>query len=150
VKASASAVVPGPVAEVEALFYDAHRWPAWLDGFGSVVSLEGPWPARGAVLSWQSRPGGRGRVRERVAAHLPGEGQALEIEDERLEGTQSVAFAEGDGAVRVTLELDYRLKERNAVTPLVDLLFVRRALNASLQRSLARFARERAADAEGA
>ncbi len=148
-KARAATVVPGPVAEVEALFYDARRWPSWLDGFGGVVSLQGEWPARGAVLDWTSKPGGRGAVRERVVAYAPGAGQELDVEDERLEGTQTVAFTEGErDAVAVVLTLDYRLKERNPLTPLVDLLFVRRAMNASLQRSLARFARERAADAD--
>ncbi len=148
-KARATTVVAGPVAEVEALFYDEHRWPSWLDGFGAVSSLQGEWPARGAVLDWTSKPGGRGAVRERVVAHAPGEGQEVAVEDERLEGTQTVAFTEGErGVVEVALTLDYRLKERNPLTPLVDLFFVRRAMAASLQRSLARFARERAADAE--
>lgn len=147
-KARAATLVPGPLAEVEALWYDERRWPAWLDGFGGVASLEGDWPRRGAVLSWTSKPGGRGAVRERVVAHSPGQGQELEVEDERLEGTQTVAFTEHPGGVEVAFAVDYRLKERNPLTPLVDLLFVRRAMAASLERSLARFARERAADAE--
>ena len=46
----------------------------------------------------------------------------------------------------MTLELEYELKERNALTPLTDALFIRRALRDSLKRSLVRFARERAAD----
>lgn len=147
--ARAVTVVPGPLAEVEALWYEARRWPAWVDGFGAVTSLHGDWPARGAVLDWTSKPGGRGAVRERVVAHAPGQGQELEVEDERLVGTQTVAFVEGErGHVQVALALDYRLKERNPLTPLVDVLFVRRAVTASLQRSLARFSSERAADAE--
>ena len=40
------------------------------------------------------------------------------------------------------------LKERNALTWLVDRLFVRREVAASLRRTLARFARERRADLE--
>ena len=147
-KARAVTVVPGPVADVEALLYDAQRWASWVDGFGRVVTLVGAWPDRGAVLTWESRPGGRGLVRERVTSRTAGEGQVLEVEDERLEGTQSIALVEAGDRVQVTLELDYRLKERNALTPVVDALFVRRALNASLQRSLARLSRERAADAE--
>ncbi|MDP9385182.1 MAG: SRPBCC family protein [Actinomycetota bacterium] len=148
-KARAATVVEGPVAEVEALFYDERRWPAWVDGFGGVSSITGEWPARGAALDWTSKPGGRGAVRERVVAYAPAEGQELDVEDERLVGTQTVAFTEGErGAVEVALTLDYRLKERNPLTPLVDFFFVRRAMAASLQRSLTRFARERAADAE--
>ena len=46
----------------------------------------------------------------------------------------------------MTLELEYELKERNALTPLTDALFIRRALRDSLKRSLIRFARERRAD----
>jgi len=135
--------------EVEALWLEPARWPSWIDGFGHVVALAGPWPEAGAVLDWSSRPGGRGRVRERVAERLAGEGQVLEVEDEQLAGTQTVAFLPaGEGAVRITLTLEYSLKERNALTPVVDLLFIRRSMAASLQRSLARFARERAADAD--
>ena len=44
--------------------------------------------------------------------------------------------------------LAYDLKDRNPFTPLVDVLYIRRALRGSLQRSLARFARERSADSE--
>jgi hypothetical protein len=140
--------VPGSVEEAEALFHDLARRPGWVDGFARVASLQGDWPRAGAVLTWDSRPGGRGRVRERVVSLEPGAGQRTEVEDERLEGTQDVAFSPRPGGVQVTWVLDYRLKERTPVTPLVDLLFVRRALTASLRRSLARFARERAADAE--
>ena len=46
------------------------------------------------------------------------------------------------------MELEYELKERHAFTPLVDRLFIRRELTASLQRSLAGFARERRGDME--
>ena len=147
-KARAVAAVAGSLEEVEALWYDPARRPSWLDGFGRVASLQGEWPRRGAVLTWDSRPGGRGRVRERVVAHEPGAGQRSEVEDERLEGVQSVAFEAREGGVQITFAIDYRLKERTLVTPLVDLLFVRRAMTASLQRSLTRFAREWTVDAE--
>ena len=39
--------VPGLASDAEALWYDPQRWPAWVDGFGHVVKLEGEWPARG-------------------------------------------------------------------------------------------------------
>ena len=68
-RAKASISVPGRAAEAEALWYDPHRWQAWVDGFGHVVSLDGDWPRRGAELVWQSPPGGRGRVTERVVAY---------------------------------------------------------------------------------
>jgi hypothetical protein len=72
----------------------------------------------------------------------------LDVEDERLMGTQSVAFEPAGEAVRVTLSLEYELKERNPLTPLIDALFVRRALVASLRRTLTRFAHERRAEIE--
>ena len=48
----------------------------------------------------------------------------------------------------MTLTLDYELKERNPLTWLVDALFVRREVAASLRRTLARFVRERRGDLE--
>jgi hypothetical protein len=143
-RVSASAVVPGGVVEVEELWYDRHRWAAWVDGFGHVAKLEGEWPDVGARLLWDSRPQGRGRVAERVTAYEPRGGQTLEVEDERLHGTQTVAFEPaGDGQVRVSLTLEYRLKQRN---PVVDILFVRRALRDSLRRTVTRFGNERRAE----
>jgi hypothetical protein len=59
-----------------------------------------------------------------------------------------VSFTPDGDAVDVALELEYTLKERNALTPLTDALFIRRALRDSLKRSLIRFARERRADIE--
>ena len=38
--------MPGLASEAEALWYDPQRWPAWIDGFGHVVKLEGEWPGR--------------------------------------------------------------------------------------------------------
>ena len=110
------------------------------DGFGHVAKLEGDWPRPGARLLWESRPGGRGLVNERVTAYEPGRGQTLEVEDEQMQATQTVFFEPAGDRVRVTLGLDYRLKRR--FTPLLVRLFTRRALRASLQRTLARFARE--------
>jgi hypothetical protein len=46
----------------------------------------------------------------------------------------------------VTLAMEYRIEEANALTPFADLLFVRRALRDALQRTVVRFAREREGD----
>jgi hypothetical protein len=46
----------------------------------------------------------------------------------------------------VSLTLEYRLKERSPITPLLDLVFIRRALRDSLQRTLERFGHERRAE----
>ena len=146
-RATASTEVPGLASDAEALWYDPIRWAVWIDGFGHVVELSDGWPSDG-TLQWSSTPEGRGRVLETVTAYEPRSGQTLMVEDGRLRGTQRVEFTPGPEAVKVTLTLDYELKERNALTWLVDLLFVRREIAASLRRTLARFARERRGDLE--
>ena len=142
-------IVPGRIVEAEELWYDQHRWAAWIDGFGHVAKLEGEWPKEGARLLWDSPPKGRGRVDERVVSYEARTGQTLAVEDAKLRGTQTVAFevASGD-EVRVTLTLDYTLKQRNPLTPLLDPLFIRRALRESLRTTLARFGNERRAEIE--
>jgi hypothetical protein len=142
----ATTTVPGRVVDAEELWYDPHRWAAWIDGFGHVAKLEGDWPHAGARLLWDSRPQGRGRVSERVTEYEARAGQTLAVEDARLEGTQQVAFEPQGDEVLVSLTLEYTLKERSVVTPLLDLVFIRRALRDSLQRTLERFGHERRAD----
>jgi Polyketide cyclase / dehydrase and lipid transport len=146
----AAVTVPGLASEAETLWYDPQRWPSWIDGFGHVVKVEGEWPDRGARVVWDSKPGGRGRVVERVAAYEARTGQTLQVEDEKLRGTQRVSFAPQPEGVEVALELEYDLKETNVLTPVTDLLFIRRALRDSLSRSLTRFARERRAEMDPA
>jgi len=144
----AAVSVPGLASEAEALWYDPRRWPAWVDGFGHVTKLEGEWPAPGARAVWDSKPGGRGRVVERVTAYEARSGQTLAVEDEQIRGEQRVTFEPGADGVEVALELDYELKRSNVLTPLTDALFIRRALRESLRRSLNRFARELRGDRE--
>jgi hypothetical protein len=146
-RASASIDVPGLASEAEALWYDPVRWPSWVDGFGHVVELSDGWPAEGTLL-WNSTPEGRGRVLETVTAYEPRSGQTLAVEDGRLRGTQQVRFEPGPDAVKITLTLDYELKERRPLTWLVDRAFVRREVAASLRRTLGRFVRERRGDME--
>ena len=144
----ATTIVPGRIVEAEELWYDPHRWAAWIDGFGHVNTLEGEWPKEGARLLWDSPPQGRGRVEERVVAYEARTGHTLAVEDAKLRGTQTVAFEAASGdEVRVTLTLDYQLKERSPLTPVLDPLFIRRALRESLRRTLARFGHERRAEA---
>ena len=146
-RASASLRVPGLASHAEALWYDPVRWPAWIDGFGHVVDLPDTWPASGR-LAWNGVAQGRGRVLETVIAYEPRGRHTVAVEDSRLRGTQQVVFTPGPDSVDVTLSLEYELKERNPLTPLIDLLFIRRAIAASLRRTLERFARERRADVE--
>jgi uncharacterized membrane protein len=147
-RARAAIEVAESLEEVEALWYDLSRWPTFIDGFARVVRNEG-WPAAGGTLVWDSTPAGRGRVVEHVTAQVAGEGQTAEVEDPRVTGTQTLAFARLEEGVGVTLALDYRLKGGIPVLrTLVDALFIGRAMRYSLRRTLVRFARELEADRE--
>ena len=141
----ATQTVAGAVGEVEQRWYDAGRWPSWVDGLERVLDISGPWPEPGAVVTWESGPAGRGRVVERVVEHRPLRGQTSEVSDPSISGRQSVAFAPVDDGVEVTLTLSYELNRRSPVTPVVDLLFIRRAIASSLQTTLSRFAHDRGA-----
>jgi hypothetical protein len=145
-KVQATVTVPGRVADAEELWYDPHRWAAWIDGFGHVAKLEGDWPHAGARLLWDSRPKGRGRVQELVIEYEARTGQTLDVEDQRLTGTQSVRFAPDGDSTIVNLTLEYTLKERTIITPIVDLLFIRRSLRDSVRRTVMRFGHERRAE----
>jgi hypothetical protein len=135
------------LSEVEALWYDPQRWASFVDGFGHVARLSDDWPAAGATLSWDSLPGGRGRVVEHVEAYTPGEGQTSLVEDETLSGRQQVSFAVDEPeSVVVRLALEYELKQSGPLRAVVDLLFIRRALADSLGRTLARLAIELESD----
>ena len=145
-KVHATVTVPGRVADAEELWYDPHRWAAWIDGFGHVAKLEGDWPRAGARLLWDSRPKGRGRVQEQVTEYEARTGQTLDVEDQRLTGTQSVRFAPDGDTTIVSLTLEYRLKNRTIISPIMDLLFIRRALRDSVRRTVTRFGHERRAE----
>jgi hypothetical protein len=139
----ATQTVAGAVGDVERRWYDTGRWSSWVDGLERVLDISGPWPEPGAVVTWESGPAGRGRVVERVVEHRPLHGQTSEVSDPSISGRQSVAFVPVADGVEVTLALSYALNRRSPVTPVVDLLFIRRAIASSLQTTLARFAHER-------
>ena len=145
----ASILVPGLASEAEELWYDTTRWASFIDGLHHLARLEGDWPRAGARVLWDAQPGGRGRVQERVTSYVAREGQTLEVEDEKLRGTQSVSFTPLEGGVTVALELRYTLKEQRPGMALVDLLFIRRPQRESLERTLRRFRTEVAAEREG-
>src|SRR5215213_5267300 len=121
--ARASVRVPGRVAEAEALWYDTSRWAGWVDGFAAVRSRQGDWPGPGATVVWDSRPGGRGRVREQVLTYEPRAGQTLEVEDAQLRGRQAVTFAAREDAVDIDLTLTYELKTGGPFMLATDVLF---------------------------
>jgi Polyketide cyclase / dehydrase and lipid transport len=132
-------VLPGSVHEAEGCWYDTSRWPEWVDSLARIVSVEGDWPRTGASVVWDSTPAGRGRVREHVIAYEALGGQTLAVQDETLEGRQRVSFEPAQGGVQVQLSLAYSIRRRSPLTPLVDRLFVRRAVALSLTKTLERF-----------
>ena len=80
---------------------------------------------------------------EQVAAYAPLEGQTVAVSDDAIDGEQTVGFeAIADGRVAVTLAIEYRIRRRNPLTPIVDRLFVRGAMRRSLEMTLSRFAVE--------
>jgi hypothetical protein len=145
----ASIDVPGLASEAEALWYDTSRWPTFIDGLHHVARLEGDWPHAGARVLWDSNPGGRGRVQERVLEFVAREGQTVAIEDEKIHGTQRVGFSPTATGVTVSLELRYTLKQSRPGIAIFDLLFVRRPQREALQRTLRRFRTEVAAERQG-
>lgn len=139
---SAAETFPGTVHEAETVWYDTARWPAWVDGLDRVTAVGERWPAANAEVRWESGPAGRGRVSERVVSYQPLEGQTVAVNDETIEGQQSVKFTPEDGSVTVNLSLEYELTRRTLFTPLVDVLFISRAFTASLRSTLERFGLE--------
>ncbi|MCW2996157.1 MAG: hypothetical protein JWQ18_3652 [Conexibacter sp.] len=124
----------------EELWYDTSRWPTFVDGLAHVAKVEGDWPRAGRVL-WDAKVDGRGRVDERVTEHEARMGQSVAVEDEKITGTQRIAFHPTEAGCRVVLSLDYRLKMDGPQAFVID-RFARRPMRDSLKRTLARFQRE--------
>jgi hypothetical protein len=141
-RVSARIDVPGAASDAEALWYDHHRWPAFVDGCKYVARVDGDWPHEGAEVIWDSWPDGRGRVLEQVVGYEARVGQSLVVEDEKIRGTQRVSFVPHPDGVTVSLELDYELKQPRGKFGAFDLLFVRRPQRESLERTLRRFRAE--------
>jgi hypothetical protein len=129
----------GTVAEAERSWYAPQAWPRWVDGCERILSVDPDWPRAGTGLTWESGPAGRGQVSERVVQYEPLRGMTAEVADASLRGVQTVTFVPEGEEVSVVLALSYRLERRSLVSPLVDVLFIRRAMAASLQTTLHRF-----------
>ena len=148
-RASATIRVPGRASEAEALWYDPVRWPAWIDGFGHVVELAETWPVERPRSPGTASPAGRGRVLEtRRRLRAARAGRRSRSRTAACAAPSAVAFTPGPDDVEVALTLDYELKERNPLTPLIDLLFIRRAV-AAVAAPDARALRPRAARGPG-
>ena len=133
--------------EAYALWTDVSRWPTFIDGFGRVDRQDESWPSEGSKLVWRGVPGGRGVVTERVARAQPPALHEVTVFEEKLDGTQSVTFSLEDEGTRVDLVLEYTVSVGGPLRPLVDRLFIRRAQNDSLARTLRRFTTEAAEQA---
>jgi hypothetical protein len=145
----AETLVPGPVSAAEALWHDLRRWPSFVDGLARVDKQEGAWPEPGARVIWSGPPGGRARMVERSIRLLVREGHVVEVEDDRLRGTRSIAFApDRDGLVRVTLELEFAAKTGEGGQGLLGRALLGRREREALERTLARFRIERMADVD--
>ena len=140
-------VVPLSPQEAYDLWTDVRRWPTFVDGFAHPERVDDTWPEPGAKLVWKSVPGGRGAVTERVTKALPGALHEVVVFEEKLDGTQTVTFSPANDATRVELELDYSVSVGGPLKPVVDALFIRRAQNDALARTLRRFATEAAEQA---
>ncbi len=147
-RARAQLALDAPISAAEALWYDTSRWATFVDGFAHVAKLDGDWPDVGARLVWNSLPQGRGRVVETVTEYEVRSHQAAVVEDPRITGRQTVRFTPDEDGCVVVLELDYKLKDGGPLAVVVDVLFVRRAFNDALRRTLARFRRELRAEIE--
>ena len=130
------------------LWTDLGRWATFIEGFSQLVEAGADWPAEGAKIVWRSTPGGRGRVTEKVTASEPGNRFATQVFEDQMSASQVVTFARAeDGRTRVELRLDYELTQAGPLKAVADVLFIRRALNQALNRTLARFATEAAEEA---
>jgi hypothetical protein len=139
---------PGRISQAEAVWYDLNRWPSWVDGLARISRVEGDWPQAGSKVTWDSPPGGRGRVLEQVITHEARVGQTVQVEDEKMTGEQRLSFSPHDDGVDVALELRYRVKESNLFTPVVDFFFIRPRFIESLTRTVNRFGAELRMDRE--
>ena len=134
--------VPLPPEEAFELYADVSRCPTSVDGFAHAERVDESWPSEGAKLVWQGVPGGRGTVTERVVRCEPAKTLSTNVFEEKLDGTQTATFTAEEDGTRVLLELDYRVSVGGPLKPVVDALFIRRAQNDALARTLRRFRTE--------
>jgi uncharacterized membrane protein len=140
--ARAATLVPLQPDEAYELWTDVRRMPTFVDGFGHPERVDGSWPEEGAKLVWKSVPGGRGAVTERVVQADRPRLHEVNVFEEKLDGTQTATFTPDADGTRVDLTLDYRVSVGGPLKPIVDVLFIRRAQNDALARTLRRFTTE--------
>ena len=138
---TAAVHVPLDPPRALALWADVGRWPSFVDGFARVKEVSPEWPGHGAKLVWESHPGGRGRVTEKVLESAAGR-FSTRVFEERLAGTQTAVVEPAPEGARLRLTLAYELAQGGPLRAVTDLLFVRRALRDAMVRTLRRFAVE--------
>jgi len=130
-----------PPGEALALWLDMDRWPSFVEGFARVTEPDPAWPDPGARIAWESIPGGRGQVTERIVER--GEDHVVtEVFEDALTGRQTVRVGEAPGGAAIAVELEYTLARGGPLRELADVIFIRRALRDALRRTLSRFAVE--------
>jgi Polyketide cyclase / dehydrase and lipid transport len=139
--AYARGTVPLPPADAVALWTNVDRWPTFIEGFGRVIECSPGWPAEGERLSWESSPGGRGRVTEKVVERSPDRFTTMVFES-ALMGRQTLRAVPHGAGAEVELSLEYTLVKYGPLSGVADALFIRRALRDSLVRTVGRFAVE--------
>src|SRR5688572_11854825 len=108
-----------------ALWTDLRRWPTFVEGFSAVHERSPDWPAKGARVIWNSIPGGRGRVTEKVTDSAPASRFATRVFEDSLGGVQTLTFARADdGRTRVELSLEYTLTKAGWLRAVADVLFI--------------------------
>lgn len=121
-----------------ALWTDVDRWATFVEGFARAEERSPDWPAEGSKLVWQSTPGGRGRVTEKVLENSP-RGFTTQVYEDAFQGRQTLKLSEDADGTRADLSLDYELTRGGPLRVLADVLFIRRALRDALRRTLRRF-----------
>jgi hypothetical protein len=117
-----------------------------VDGFERIHELSPGWPEPGSRVVWASRPGGRGRVTEKVVEQGVRR-FSTKVFEERLAGVQTAEVAPAERGALLALRLDYELVRGGPLGAALDLLFIRRALRDALLRTLRRFVVEAEEDA---
>jgi Polyketide cyclase / dehydrase and lipid transport len=123
------------------LWTDTRRWATFVEGFGHTVEVGADWPAEGSKVVWQSIPGGRGKVTEKVV-ESENDRFVTQVFEDALTGRQALRVLEDAEGSRVELSLEYELSGRGPFGAVADVLFIRRALRDALRRTLRRFAVE--------
>jgi hypothetical protein len=139
--AYARGTVPLPPAEALALWTNLERWPTFIEGFAHVIECSPGWPAEGERVSWESSPGGRGRVTEKVVERHPDRFTTMVFES-ALMGRQTLRAVSHSVGAEVELSLEYTLVKYGPLSVVADALFIRRALRDALARTVSRFAVE--------